>query len=90
MTLGVDREALMTEGKLMFCCDTCGKQYQHGPHRYQGHRLELYGDLFCCEGCWNGNWDGWAPHIEKVLLEHLKSKHLPVPARNAKGWLPRN
>jgi hypothetical protein len=36
------------------------------------------------------NWDGWAPHHECVLLEHLEKKGLPVPQRNEKGLLPRN
>lgn len=80
----------MTKEKFMFKCDVCGQQSQHGPHRYEGHRLELYGDIFCCDLCWNGNWDGWAPHLEAILLEHLKQKGLPVPKRNEKERLPRN
>ena len=80
----------MSEEQFMFKCDVCGTMYQHGPHKYKGHRLELYGDIFCCDTCWQGNWDGWAPHREKTLLDHLKQKNLPVPERNAKGWLPRN
>ena len=80
----------MREEKFMFKCDVCGAMYQHGPHKYEGHRLELYGDIFCCDTCWQGNRGGWAPHREKTLLDHLKRKNLPVPKRNAKGWLPRN
>jgi hypothetical protein len=80
----------MTEEKFMFKCDVCGMSYQHGPHRYEGRRLQLYRDIFCCDSCWRGNWDGWAPHYEKALLAHLKQKGLPVPERNAKGWLPRD
>lgn len=79
----------MADDKLMFKCDVCGMSYQHGLHRYEGHRLQLYGDLFCCDSCWRANWDGWAPHYEAALLAHLKQKGLPVPKRNAKGWLPR-
>jgi len=79
----------MTKKKFMFSCDVCGKQYQHGPHRHEGHRLELYGGIFCCDSCWEGNWDGWAPHCEQVLLKHLKEKGIPEPKRNKKGWLPR-
>lgn len=80
----------MTKDKFMFKCDVCGAMYQHGPHRYEGHKLKLYGNIFCCDSCWQGNWDGWAPHYEKMLLDHLRQKNLPVPERNAKGWLPRN
>ena len=80
----------MVESKFSFICDVCGRAYQHGPHRYEGHRLDLYGGIFCCDTCWNGNWDGWAPQFEKVLLEHLKANGIAPPQRNAKGWLPRN
>lgn len=80
----------MTKEKFMFRCGVCGKKYQHGLHRYEGHKLDLYGGIFCCDLCWEFNWDGWAPHHERVLLKHLKEKGLPVPERNAKGWLPRD
>jgi hypothetical protein len=80
----------MIKDKIMLKCDVCDAMYQHGPHRYEGHKLELYGNIFCCDSCWKRNWDGWAPHHEKVLLGHLKQKNIPVPEQNAKGWLPRN
>lgn len=80
----------MNKEKFIFKCDVCGRPYQHGSGRYEGHRLELYGGVFCCDSCWQGNWDGWTPQNEHVLLEHLKQKNLPVPERNAKGWLPRD
>ena len=70
-------------------CDVCGVKYQHGPHRYEGHWLSLYG-IMCCDSCWKGNWDGWTPHYEDKLLEHAKRNGLPVPPRNEKGRLPRN
>jgi len=79
----------MAEDKIMFNCDVCDSPYQHGPHRYEGHLLKLYGDIFCCNTCWEANWDGWAPRYEATLLAHLKTKNLPVPKRNAKGLLPR-
>lgn len=81
---------MMTNEKFMLTCDVCDREYQHGPHRYEGHRLKLYGDIFCCDSCWKNNWDGWAPHCEAVLLGHLKKKGLPMPKRNAKGLLPRD
>lgn len=71
----------MIKEKFMFNCEVCGKLYQSGGNR---------GGIFCCDFCWDGNWDGWAPHYENILLEHLKRKGLPIPKRNAKGWLPRN
>jgi len=80
----------MTEQTFMFQCAVCGSRYQHGPHRYEGHALKLYGKIFCCDICWRGNHDGWAPDHERVLLGVLKEKGLSVPARNAKGLLPRD
>ena len=71
-------------------CELCNSNYQQGAGIYEGHRLDLYDDMICCKSCWNGNEDGWNPSKEKLLIEHLKKKNLPIPARNVKGWLPRN
>jgi hypothetical protein len=79
----------MDKQKVVLKCEVCDREYQHGPHKYKGHRLHLYGDLSCCSACWDGNVDGWAEHLEPVLLKHLEQEDLPVPERNAKGWLPR-
>lgn len=79
----------MKQDKFMFDCDVCGSSYQHGPHRYVGHALKFYGDLFCCDTCWKGNWDGWSPHLEPILLKHLERQQIPVPERNSKRLLPR-
>lgn len=81
-------EDSVTEQKILCKCEVCGRQYQHGPQRYEGHYLELYG-ILCCDSCWVANWDGWAPHYEAVLLGHLRAKNLPAPMRNEKGLLPR-
>jgi len=80
----------MSKFKIMLKCDLCGQQYQHGLHRYEGHPLKLYPGLSCCDSCWQANWDGWNPQCEKILLEHLKMKGMPVPPRNSKGLLPRD
>lgn len=80
----------MSKERFMFQCAVCDQPYQHGPHRYEGHKLELYGDVFCCGPCWDGNWDGWGPRAEPRILAILNQKKLPIPARNGKGWLPRS
>lgn len=80
----------MLNEKFIFDCHICGSKYQHGPHICQGHRLELYGDIICCDTCWKGNWDGWNQDRELTLLNHLKAKGLPIPPRNSKGFLPRH
>ena len=72
----------MTTNNFMFTCDVCGKQYQHGPHQYEGHRLSLYDDISCCEVCWKLNCNGWAPQYEIALLAQLKRNDLHMPPRN--------
>jgi hypothetical protein len=79
----------VADDSITFACDICSRKYLHGLHRYEGHRLKVYGDVMACDSCWQGNHDGWAPHHEPVLLAHLKRQGLPVPARNASGLLPR-
>ena len=75
--------------KFMEICPVCGDQYQYGPHRYEGAWLEAYG-IQVCDTCKNGNFDGWAPHLEPRLLKVLKAKGLPAPERNERGFLPFN
>ncbi|MEE9606305.1 MAG: hypothetical protein V3U03_01095, partial [Myxococcota bacterium] len=80
-------EVLMSE-KLMQKCDLCGSEYQYGPHNYDGKFIRKY-QLKVCMSCYEGNWDGWAPHLEIKLIAHLKERGLAAPARNEKGWIPR-
>jgi hypothetical protein len=80
----------MTNKMIKFICDVCRNQYQHGLHHYEGHKLELYGNIFCCDICWKGNGDGWAPVFEKVLTKTLTERDLPIPKRNEIDLLPRN
>ena len=42
-----------------------------------------------CELCWDANWDGWAPHIEHKLIQHLESSGIPIPSRNSNSRFPR-
>lgn len=74
--------------KFMTTCDVCGKSFQFGPHRYEGRRNQTY-DIMVCGTCHDGNWDGWAPHFEAHVTKRLVEQGRPIPARNAKGWLPR-
>lgn len=79
----------MDKAKFFQRCDTCGTSYQFGPHVYEGKYIPMY-QINVCMTCWDANWDGWAPHLEKKVMANLKAKGLPIPARNEKGWLPRN
>lgn len=80
----------MLKENFVFRCDICGGPYHHGPNRYEGHRLTLYGNIFACDECWQRNQDGWAPYYEKIILAYLERQGLPTPQRNAKGLLPRD
>lgn len=54
---------------------------------FDGKKLAQY-ELISCDTCYWANRDGWAPKHEAVLLASLEAHGLPVPERNAKGWLP--
>lgn len=75
--------------KIMMICDICGQKYQFGNHKYDGKYIPKY-KLNVCMSCYEGNWDGWAPHYEQKFIEHLNQNGLPLPERNSKGWFPRD
>lgn len=79
----------MRRVKIMIPCVCCGQDFQFGPHLYDGKVARLYGNAAVCLTCWDANWDGWSPSVEPQFLKILEDKGLPVPARNAQGWLPR-
>ncbi len=70
-------------------CEMCDREYQSAPHRYDGKVIRKL-RLEVCATCYAGNEDGWAPHLESRLLDHLKEKGLPVPERNSNGLIPRD
>lgn len=74
---------------IKFVCAICGQKHQMGPHRYDGQFVPRY-QVQVCRICYSANWDGWGPEAEEILVPHLKAKGLPIPPRNAKGWLPRD
>jgi hypothetical protein len=80
----------MVNHQVMQRCPLCGRDYQHVPNPYEGRQLALYGDLFCCDKCWESNPDGWNSRHEPTLLRHLQQKGLRAPERNENGSLPRN
>ncbi|AJZ56505.1 hypothetical protein OI25_7272 [Paraburkholderia fungorum] len=69
-------------------CDACGRSFQFGPHRYDGKAIPTYG-ITVCTPCWDANWDGWAPHLEKKVTAKLLAEGKPLPSRNSKQRLPR-
>ncbi|UOA17445.1 hypothetical protein DSM14862_00190 [Sulfitobacter indolifex] len=74
--------------KIMYSCDVCGSRHQMGPGRYDGKFIPAY-KMQVCMPCFKMNWDGWAPIHEPKVITHLNEKNIPIPARNAAGWLPR-
>jgi len=79
----------MAKEKFMSRCFLCGREYQMGPHKYDGKYIPRY-EMSVCMSCYEGNWDGWSPGCEEIIIAHLKQKGLPIPERNVKGWLPRD
>lgn len=78
----------MAEAKFMQACEVCGRGFQFGPHVYDGHYIRTY-RLKVCQECYQGNWDGWAPHFEDAVTQYLRAAGDPLPERNSKGLLPR-
>lgn len=70
-------------------CATCGRGFRYGPNRYDGKYIPTY-KITVCSVCYQANWDGWAPQFEAAVTCKLREQGLPLPARNAKGWLPRD
>ena len=68
-------------------CFVCGKSIQMGPVRHDGHFIRRY-QVTLCTNCSDMNRIGWAPRNEVRLLAHLAERGIPVPERNAEGWLP--
>ena len=70
-------------------CFCCGREFQFGPHAYLGTYVPYY-KITLYKACYAGNWDGIGPYCEEKLIRHLEQGNIPVPARNNKGWLPRD
>ncbi len=83
------RKEIMSRSKIIQTCQMCGLDYQMGPSKYEGKYISRY-KLNVCNKCYEGNWDGWAPHYEEKLLAHLKEKNISAPERNKEGWYPRD
>lgn len=73
----------------LYPCALCHNQYRDGPHVHEGVVLKSYGGIVVCQSCWEYNYDGWAPHRAKKLIELMEQKGLPLPQRNSEGFLPR-
>lgn len=79
---------ISTDGKIMVQCDLCGKEYQHGPHRYEGHKWHQF-DMMVCEICHSTSHDGIPPIYEGVFKKILEQKGIAIPSRNKKGFYSR-
>lgn len=78
----------MSNDPIMTTCDVCGTSVQVGPHRYDARRNTTY-DIMVCHACHDGNWDGWAPHLEPQVTKRLLEQGRTLPDRNPEGLLPR-
>lgn len=79
----------MDDLKIMKTCQICGQSFQFGPHVYDGNHIARY-NLTVCRGCYQANWDGWAPVWEDAFEAHLHKHGISLPERNEKGWYPRD
>lgn len=72
-----------------YSCALCGATFQFGPRVYDGRHIARY-NMTVCRGCYQANWDGWAPVLEEMFESHLRKHGIPLPERNEKGWYPRD
>jgi len=72
----------MDQAKCLLC-------EQEGNSRVGAKHVPGY-DFDVCWKHWEENWDGWERRYEKVILEHLAEKGIPVPRRDKNGLLPRD
>ncbi|KAA5803884.1 hypothetical protein F1654_08795 [Alkalicaulis satelles] len=77
------------EFKYMLPCPICGGQFQCGPHRYEGHTLDVY-RVHVCGGCELGNHDGWGREHEAKLIALCERNGESIPERLPNGLLPFN
>lgn len=78
----------MSNNQVNIICSICSNSFQFGPNIYRGQKIKGY-EIMVCNTCYAANWDGWAPHLEHKLVEHLGNSQISVPPRNSQGWLPR-
>ncbi len=69
-------------------CFLCGREFDFGPHVYDGKFLSSY-KISLCMNCYNSNYDGYAANNGNKIIKHLTSMNLDVPELNSKGLLPR-
>ncbi len=74
--------------KMMVECIVCETEFRMGSDVYAGKWLPSY-QMYVCDACFAGNWDGYATDFDERIVQHLNSKGLPIPQRNARGYLPR-
>ena len=75
----------MAEYKHMETCFLCQRQFQYGPHVYNGTWLRSW-QIIACRGCLSGNHDGIVPTTFPHLLDHLKAKGVKL-TYNDQGWI---
>ena len=85
-----EKKFIIAEGMVPFevKCDICGETHYQGAGVYPLRKVSGY-EIFCCDKCYDGNWDGWNPRHEAKLIDRLKKIGVNPPQRNKKGWLPR-
>jgi hypothetical protein len=72
-----------------FPCDSCGRLFEYAMGRYRGRPVPAYG-IIVCDGCYEGNWDGWGPAREPKIIARMTELGRPLPPRNEEGLLPRD
>jgi hypothetical protein len=65
-------------------CSFRDTPFQMSHHIYRGKHIARY-QISVCEGCYAGNWDGWAPHYKALIVRHLEANGLPISGEKREG-----
>ncbi len=76
----------MPAHKIMISCFLCDREFQFGPHRYEGRAIAPWGSIPICDACLAGNHDGIVLERHPKLKAHLEERGISITL-NKKGWL---
>lgn len=75
----------MTDDKFFEECFLCRRNFQFGPHVYDGKPVKSW-NIMVCNRCLRANWDGIVIEGHPRLAAHLEGLGIKIE-RNAKGWV---
>ena len=81
----VNMPSKMQGDKVMYGCALCKRQFQFGPHIYEGRHIKEW-NVEICDNCIKSNWDGVMIDRHPSLRQHLEKNGAEIKL-NSRGWL---